>query len=48
MVQSEQIDEKRKEETFEENRKIKMFWLRQPFPYIESYRSYYSLYLPFE
>ena len=44
MVRSEQIDEKRREE----NRKVKIFWERQPFPYIEAYRSYYSLYLPLE
>ena len=44
MVRSEQIDEKRREE----NRKVKIFWERQPFPYIEAYRSYYSLYLPLD
>ena len=46
MVREEEIQEKRKEENIEERKKLRSVWLKQPFPYIEAYRSYYSLYLP--
>ena len=48
MVKSEDIIERKGKENCEERNKIRMVWLKQPFPYFEAYRSYYSVCLPFK
>ena len=48
MIKSEDISERKRKENCEERNKIRMVWLKQPFPYFEAYRSYCSVCLPFK